>query len=135
MILKIGETEYKIRYGFNSFCDTDIMDRVGGIAKIFQANDIKDDNGVSSIGKFRELFCIVRDLIFIGMQKMNPVENVQTVGDLLDQYKDEAPEGEQRGLFTLFTALSEELMASGFLADILNPQTETPKKKKTKSMA
>lgn len=92
--------------------------------KLFQSAGANDDTDVAGLGKVKELFLCVRDLLFVGFKKFNPVETVQEVGDIIDDYHDEAPEGEKRGVMNIFTQLSEELMNAGFLGEILNDQTE-----------
>lgn len=131
MKLVISGNEYKVRFGYNSFCDTDVMERVEDLIKIFNANDVKDDESASELGVFKELFCLVRELLFIGFERYNPVESLQEVGNLLDDYREEAPEGESRDLFVLFEALSEELTTEGFFGDLMMKvseavQTKTP---------
>lgn len=117
--LTINGKEYKIKFGYNAFCDTDLMERVQDMAKLFQKSKTKSDEDVSGIGKTKEVFCVVRELLFVGLKKYNPVESLQTVGDLLDDYKDEETE-EERGFFQLFNLLSDELMSAGFLNDLMN---------------
>ncbi len=124
MVLKVKDTEYKVKFGYNSFCDTDLMERSEDLLKLFQSAGADDDKDVAGLGKVRELFLCVRDLLFVGFKKFNPVETVQEVGDIIDDYHDEAPEGEKRGVMDIFTKLSEELMNEGFLGEILNDQTE-----------
>lgn len=124
MVLKVKDTEYKVKFGYNSFCDTDLMERTEDLLKLFQSTGADDDTDVAGLGKVRELFLCVRDLLFVGFKKFNPVETVQEVGDIIDDYHDEAPEGEKRGVMNIFTLLSEELMNEGFLGEILNDQTE-----------
>ena len=124
MVLKVKDTEYKVKFGYNSFCDTDLMERTEDLLKLFQSAGADDDKDVAGLGKVRELFLCVRDLLFVGFKKFNPVETVQEVGDIIDDYHDEAPEGEKRGVMNIFTQLSEELMNAGFLGEILNDQTE-----------
>lgn len=125
MVLKVKEKEYKVKFGYNSFCDTDLMERTEDLLKLFQSTGADDDTDVAGLGKVRELFLCVRDLLFVGFKKFNPVETVQEVGDIIDDYHDEAPEKEKRGVMDIFTKLSEELMNAGFLGEILNDQTET----------
>lgn len=124
-ILKIGEKEYKVKFSYNCFCDTDLLERVNGLGQLFHEEGTEDDKEVSGIGKIKELFCCVRDLLFVGFQKYNPVGTIQEVGDLLDQYKEEAGEGEDRGILSLFSLLSNELTEAGFLSDMMK---ETQKK-------
>ena len=125
MVLKVKEKEYKVKFGYNSFCDTDLMERTEDLLKLFQSTGADDDKDVAGLGKVKELFLCVRDLLFVGFKKLNPVETVQEVGDIIDDYHDEAPEEEKRGVMDIFTKLSEELMNAGFLGEILNDQTET----------
>lgn len=124
IVLKTKKKEYKVKFGYNSFCDTDLMERTEDLLKLFQSTGADDDTDVAGLGKVRELFLCVRDLLFVGFKKFNPVETVQEVGDIIDDYHDEAPEGEKRGVMDIFTKLSEELMNAGFLGEILNDQTE-----------
>ena len=124
MVLKVKEKEYKVKFGYNSFCDTDLMERTEDLLKLFQSTGADDDKDVAGLGKVRELFLCARDLLFVGFKKFNPVETVQEVGDIIDDYHDEAPEGEKRGVMNIFMQLSEELMNEGFLGEILNDQTE-----------
>jgi hypothetical protein len=124
--LTINGKDYKIKFGYNSFCDSDLMERVQDLAKLFQKNDTVSDKDVSGIGKIKDLFCVVRELLFVGFKKYNPAESLQEIGDLLDDYCDEETE-EKRGLFQLFTLLSDELMNAGFLNELMgieNPDME-----------
>ena len=126
LIFKIKEKEYKVKFGYNSFCDTDLMERTTDLLKLFQRQNIVDDKDVTVAGKIKDLFSCVRDLLYVGFKKHNPVENVQEVGDILDDYYDEAREkGEKVGIMDLFTKLTEELMNEGFLADLMD-DTEEP---------
>lgn len=123
--LVIDNKEYKIEYGFNSFCDTDLLERTQDMLTLFSGGDVENDNDVQALGMIKEMFCIVRELLFVGFEEHNPVEDVKEVGRLLDRYRKEAPEGESRGILDLFGMLSEELMNEGFLADLMNKIVET----------
>lgn len=128
MKLAIGGKDYSVKFNYNCFCDTDLLDRVNDLGKLFNGAKAKTDKDVTGMGKIRDLFVCVRDLLFTGMQDENPVENVQAVGKLLDQYKAEAPEGEERSILHLFAMLSNELLEEGFLADILKVSAENGQK-------
>lgn len=130
MTLKVKENEYKVKFGYNSFCDTDLMDRTSDLLKIFKEEDVEDDNDAKAVGKVKDLFLCVRDLLFVGFKKFNPVETVQDVGDILDDYHDEATEDDSRGILDLFTDLTEELMNEGFLGDLLSQMEEVPEETK-----
>ena len=119
MVLKVKDKEFKVKFGYNSFCDTDLMDRTSDLLKIFQGAGVEDDRDVTGMGKIKELFSCVRDLLFVGFKKFNPVETVQEIGEILDDYHDEAEDGEKRGILDLFTQLTEELMNEGFLGDLM----------------
>ena len=131
MKLVVKKKEYKVKFGYNSFCDTDLMDRTTDLLKLFQGAEIEDDKDVIGMGKIKELFSCVRDLLFVGFQKFNPVDNKQQIGNILDDYHDDAPEGEKRGILDLFTRLTEELMNEGFLGEFLEDIAETQENTKT----
>ena len=126
MTLKVKENEYKVKFGYNSFCDTDLMDRTSDLLKIFKKEDVEDDDDAKAVGKVKDLFLCVRDLLFVGFKKFNPVETVQDVGDILDDYHDEATVDDSRGILDLFTDLTTELMNEGFLGDMLSKMEEVP---------
>ena len=132
MVLNVKGKEYKVKFGYNSFCDTDLMDRTSDLLKIFQGADVEDDKDVTGMGKIKELFTCVRDLLYVGFKKNNPVETVQEVGDILDDYHDEATEEDKRGILDLFTQLTEELMREGFLADLMEQMAKTTEEKVVK---
>lgn len=133
MVLKVKENEYKVKFGYNSFCDTDLMDRTNDLLSLFRNGNVEDDKDVSGMGKVKELFLCVRDLLFVGFQKYNPVETVQEIGDILDDYHDEATEEDTRGLLDLFTKLAEELTQEGFLGDLMKQMSEETEEASQKS--
>ena len=125
LILKVKDKEYKVKFGYNSFCDTDLMERTIALLELFHKQNVVDDKDVSVAGKVKDLFSCVRDLLYVGFEKFNPVERVQDIGDILDDYHDEAKEkGEKRGILDIFTKLTEELMNEGFLEDLMNGMEE-----------
>ena len=125
MVLKVKEKEYKVKFGYNSFCDTDLMDRTQDLLELFRGGEVEDDADVNSIGKIKELFCCVRDLLYVGFEKYNPVDTVQDIGNILDDYNEDATEEDKRGLIDLFVMLTEELMSEGFLGDLMARISET----------
>lgn len=125
LILKVKDKEYKVKFGYNSFCDTDLMERTIALLELFHKQNVVDDKDVSVAGKVKDIFSCVRDLLYVGFEKFNPVERVQDIGDILDDYHDEAKEkGEKRGILDIFTKLTEELMNEGFLEDLMNGMEE-----------
>ena len=123
MKLTISGKDYNVKYGYNNFCDSDLLERVEEAMMLL--NGAQTDEDVSQAGKMRELFILVRELLFEGFKRENPCSTVQEVGNLLDTYMEETPkvkEGEQpehRGVLALFLQLSNELMAEGFLGDLM----------------
>lgn len=136
--LNVKGKEYKIKFGYNSFCDTDLMDKVENLLNALQGNEIEDDKDIVALGMIKELFVCVRELLFVGAQKYNPIDTLQEVGDILDDYKDEETEEEKRGLYNLLMLLTKELLDEGFLGDVLkknkeneeNEELEKPKEPK-----
>ena len=117
MTIKVKDTDYNVKFGYNSFCDSDLLDRtmeamtiVGELEKGGQGN-----NGVQTIQK---MFGLVRDLLFEGFKKCNPVADKDAVGNILDDYLDE--DRENHGLINIFAMLSKELLEEGFFGDLLN---------------
>ena len=130
--ITINEKEYKVRFGMNSFADTDLMDRTKRLLSLF-SDEEKDADDM--VGVAKELFVCVRDLFYYGFMKYNEVDSPQVVGDLLDDYIDEAPEGEKRTILGLFEMIAEELLNQGFLDDLMSggeEETNAPKVRKKK---
>lgn len=122
--LKVRDKEYSIKFGFNCFCDTDLLDKVNNISELFASNNVETDAEVNQMGKVKDLFLIVRELLFVGFKKYNPVDDVTDIGNILDDYMEEVVDGESRGLLELFGILAEELMNEGFLSDLMRKLTE-----------
>lgn len=122
-IFEIGGKEYKVQYGFNAFCDTDLMDRVQEMSTLFSDKEV-------DLGKIRSLFGVARELFYVGLKKHNPVDSIEIAGDLLDQYNAEAPEGESRKMMDIFNMLTNELTEEGFLSGIMSNQEQKAQSKK-----
>lgn len=127
-ILKVKDREYKVRFTYNAFCDTDLLDKTRELLGVFQNNNAETDADVSAMGKIKDLFVCVRELLFVGFRKDNPVESVQEVGDILDDYHEEATEEDKRGILDLFVILTNELMAEGFLSGLMQTVAEVNEK-------
>lgn len=127
--IKINEIEYKVRFGMNSFVDTDVMDRARAVIEMMN-DDGEGDAADKSVTRVKELFDCTRELYYIGFKKYNPVATPSAVGDMLDDYIDEAPEGEERGIVQLFDMVTEELFNQGFLADLMGAADEEKKTRK-----
>jgi hypothetical protein len=123
--LKVNEKEYKVKFGFNSLCDTDLLDRTQELINIFNNEKAETDEDVKGIGKIKDLFSCVRELLFVGFERYNPVNSIQEIGNILDDYYDEGKSiGEDRGIINLFVILTSELASEGFLAGLLNQMTD-----------
>lgn len=130
----ISGKEYQVKFGFNSFCDTDLMDRTKDLIMLFQNENVSDDQGAAMLGKIKDLFICVRDLLFVGFQKFNPVKSPQEIGDLLDQYHDEGDEENPHGIMDLFGDLGNELMSEGFLGDLMKQGAEETQTSRPRSI-
>lgn len=127
MTLLIGGKEYKVKFSYNSFADTDLMERTETLIKVFDDDANKDDK--YGMARIKDLFVCVRDLLYAGFQKYNPVESKEELGDLLDTYCDEGTEENPHDLLELFTQLTDELMNQGFLRGLLSRVTQQGAKK------
>ena len=139
LVLKIKNKEYKVKYGFNSFCDSDLMDRVADMMRLMNNDEVSKDEE-TAVKKFvantRELFVLVRELLYIGLERYNPVESLQEVGFLLDDYNEESTEDEPRDLGTLFEMILVELSNEGFLKGLIDnavADSNSTKKKTAKT--
>ncbi|MBR3645547.1 MAG: hypothetical protein IKN54_03945 [Lachnospiraceae bacterium] len=127
MTIKIGEKEYIVKFGYNSFCDSDLLDRtaeaMGMIQEIQDLAKEEDEKGkevkttAEVLAKVRNLFMLTRELLFEGFKKKNPVTSISEVGDILDAYLDE--DKENHGLITIFAMIAQELLKEGFFGNLL----------------
>lgn len=137
MNLKINDKDYNVKFGFNNFCDSDLLEKVEEMMQLLRG--AQTDSDVNNAGKMKDLFLLVRELLFEGFKKENPVETRQEVGDLLDKYFDETPKNEEgeaieeRGVLALFLLLSNDLMTEGFLADLMEKMIQTMNAENVKS--
>ena len=118
MTLNVKGTEYKVKFGFNSFVDSDLMERTETMMRVFDDDANKDDK--YGMLRMKDLFTCVRELLFVGFQKYNPVPSVQDVGNLLDDYLEEGTEENPHDLLELFSQIANELMNEGFLKGLMN---------------
>lgn len=127
MTIKIGEKEYIVKFGYNSFCDSDLLDRtaeaMGMIQEIQDLAKDEDEKGkevkttAEVLAKVRNLFMLTRELLFEGFKKKNPVTSISEVGDILDAYLDE--DKENHGLISIFAMIAQELLKEGFFGNLL----------------
>lgn len=138
--IKINDTDYKVQFGFNQFIDTDLMDRVKSIIKIIKnveddkeitvddASTITDEDLEYVMGRFdliKEMFATTRELLFVGCQRHNPIENVYAAGDLMDDYTRDGG-----NVQVLFMLLVQDLVEGGFMGDLTLEGKGQPKPRK-----
>ena len=132
MTLKVKDKEYKVRFTYNSFADSDLLDRTFETLTLVQEMLSADEN-TNSVSTLKKLFTLVRELLFVGFKRENPVESKEAVGDILDDYLEEDPEN--HGLVDVFNMIAGELLSSGFFGDMLkksNKAMETLSRKSAK---
>lgn len=133
--LKVKDKEYKVRFTYNSFADSDLLDRTFETLTLVQAmlqgeeNESTEEN-TNPVEKIKKLFLLNRELLFVGFKKENPVESIETVGDILDDYLDEDPKN--HGLIDVFNMIAKELLASGFFGDLLTKTNKAMQETLTK---
>ena len=115
MTLKVKDKEYKVKFGYNSFCDTDLLDRTTEIMGILKGSkETTKDNEFT-----RRLFNVVRELLFEGFKRYNPADNLEEIGYILDDYFEEGTEEDSHGLVSIFGLIAQELLTEGFFGDLL----------------
>lgn len=132
MTLKVKNKEYKVRFTYNSFADSDLLDRTFETLTLVQEMLSANEN-TNSIDTIKKLFKLTRELLFVGFQRENPVDKIEEVGDILDDYLEE--DREHHGLIDVFNDIAAELLASGFFGDLLTKSSkavETLTKKSAK---
>ena len=124
MTIKVKNKEYIVKFGYNSFCDSDLLDRtaealgmVQEMSNLNQDDENKQLTATETLAKVRKLFNLTRELLFEGFKKKNPVANMEEVGDILDDYLDE--DTENNGLIDIFGRIAQELLKEGFFGNLL----------------
>ena len=135
--LKVKDKEYKVRFTYNSFADSDLLDRTFEtltlVQEMLQGEESTEESAkenTNPVEKIKKLFLLNRELLFVGFKKENPVESIETVGDILDDYLDEDPEN--HGLIDVFNMIAKELLASGFFGDLLTKSNKAMQETLTK---
>lgn len=121
---KVGDKEYKVKYGYGVLCNSDLIDKVTSIGQ--------ENNG------FKGAMKTVAELILAGLQKCHNDEfgyeteseeetALAKVYDLMDEYEEESTEENPKNGYTLFEKCSEELMKNGFLSQMRKNAEENAK--------
>ena len=119
-IFKIHGKEYKVRYGYRTVCENDILDRVMNIGST-------EDGTVK--GLINNLVETTAELLLVGLQKYHSKEfgygsdeekqkRIGEIIDMLDDYEDESTEEHEQDAATLLKDLQGELEKNGFLSAI-----------------
>ena len=134
MTLTINGKEYKVKFGYNSFCDTDLLDKTTEVMGVLKGEGIKETaNDPNNMAFTRRLFGVTRDLLFEGFKKFNPVDSAETVGNLLDDYYEENPT--EHGLINIFGMIAQELLTEGFFGNLLTKSEEAIQKLTSKKVS
>ena len=121
---KVGDKEYKVKYGYGVLCNSDLIDKVTSIGQ--------ENNG------FKGAMKTVAELILAGLQKCHKDEfgyeteseeeaALNKVYDLMDEYEEESTEENPQNGYTLFEKCNEELMKNGFLSQMRKNAEENAK--------
>ena len=119
-IFKIHGKEYKVRYGYRTVCENDILARVMRIGN--------SEDGTAK-GLINNLVKTTAELLLVGLQKYHSKEfgykdekeklkRIDEILDLLDDYEDESTEEHEQDAATLLKDLQDELEKNGFLSTI-----------------
>ena len=59
MTLTVGDKEYKVKFGYNSFCDSDLLDRTSDAMGII--GELQNAEEKESMEKIRKLFTLTKN--------------------------------------------------------------------------
>ena len=136
-IFKIHGKEYKVRYGYRTVCENDILDRVMNIGN--------SEDGTAK-GLINNLVKTTAELLLVGLQKYHAKEfgykdekerlkRIDEILDLLDDYEDESTEDHEQDAATLLKDLQDELEKNGFLSTIAKMGQEMSQMEQTAQTA
>jgi hypothetical protein len=136
-IFKIHGKEYKVRYGYRTVCENDILDRVMNIG------NSKDGTAKGLINNLVET---TAELLLVGLQKYHSKEfgydsdderqkRVDEIIDMFDDYEDESTEEHPQDASTLLKDLQNELEKNGFLSAIAKMGQEMAQMEQTAQTA
>lgn len=122
MKIDVKDKTYNLVYNYNCFCDTDLLDRLGGVIGMMFTDDEKDNTPKSVLSDFKDMFVSLRELLYLGLQKNHSDDfpNFECVGEFIDDYV----ESNDKTINDLFADILEELANKGFLKDILQTENE-----------
>lgn len=116
--LVINNETYNVEFDYNDFCDTDLLERVDTLMGVIGGTA---GNGIQTT---KDVFCVVRELLFVGIKSDNRPNDIKGVGKLLDAYRKEKTESDNV-LMELFVTLTDELFDEGFLHDLVLMTSES----------
>ena len=136
-IFKIHGKEYKVRYGYRTVCENDILDRVMNIGST-------EDGTVK--GLIHNLVETTAELLLVGLQKYHSKEfgygsdeerhkRIGEIIDMLDDYEDESTEEHEQDAASLLKDLQGELEKNGFLSAIAKMGQEMTQMEQTAQTA
>lgn len=134
---KIHGKEYKVRYGYRTVCENDILDRVMNIGN--------SEDGTAK-GLINNLVKTTAELLLVGLQKYHSdkfgyksdkekAEKINLLLDWLDDYEDESTEDHEQDAATLLKDLQDELEKNGFLSTIAKMGQEMSQMEQTAQTA
>lgn len=126
VVLKVGNKEYKLKYGYRVLSTSNILDRI--------SNPTGADENSNPL---KEMMKVLTELVLAGMQKCHAdefgyetdsekEECLNKIYDLLDQYEEENEDADAG--FNLFNSLQEELEKNGFLSGVTKGLEEAMQK-------
>lgn len=134
---RIHGKEYKVRYGYRTVCENDILDRVMNIGST-------EDGTVK--GLINNLVETTAELLLVGLQKYHSKEfgygsdeerqkRIGEIIDMLDDYEDESTEEHEQDAASLLKDLQGELEKNGFLSAIAKMGQEMTQMEQTAQTA
>ncbi|MCI8514116.1 MAG: hypothetical protein HFI93_05740 [Lachnospiraceae bacterium] len=134
MKLKIGEKEFRIKFGYKPTLKSRIISRV------VKMSNVTDENGGANMEKVEDLLMFLPEFLLVGLQvyheeyrydydtEEGKAEQLDKAFSLVESYL----EGEDADIMGFFNQLQEAMMEDSFLAGLF--RTEKKKAEQEKSM-
>lgn len=132
LTLKIGDSELKVKYGYEATLKTKLLSRLS-------KKEGARENSDSGMDSAEDMLLFLPDFLLVGLQKFHSdefgfdyetgkgkEEQIEKMFGLIDDYLDS---NETEDAITLYNALTEEMLRNGFLKSQFRKEMEKAENK------